>query len=304
MSDDCPPGWTRNLTETGFRDIDGNLRRLCQKRLLRPDGTLLYVDEIVRVGTPPSAFWIDRHEASVVRAPALTNGAFESETEPTDLLRNGRWNLEQRTSDPSETLRAPYFARSIVGAAPARWVTWFQASELCRMSGKQLPTGDEWITAALGTDDPGENNGAVNAACNTLGVGPTATPRGTGGGGRCRSSWGAQDMVGNVWEWTAEWFAGVGNQTNFMPMMQAGARVNDQYDAWPAGYGTDGTWNVNAVIARAPGASEQSRVGMPSAAIRGGSWSDRSQAGVYSLYLNSGPSDWATSVGFRCVLRR
>jgi len=169
------------------------------------------------VGTPPSVFWIDRYEASVVRAPALTNSAFESGSEPTDLLRNGRWNLEQRTSDASEALRAPYFARSIVGAAPARFVTWFQASELCRMSGKQLPTGDEWITAALGTDDPGENNGAVNSACNTLGVGPTATPRATGGGGRCRSSWGARDMIGNVWEWTTEWYAGLNDSATGDP---------------------------------------------------------------------------------------
>ena len=256
------------------------------------------------MGTAPSVFWIDRYEASVVRAPALTNSAFESGSEPTDLLRNGRWNLEQRTSDASEALRAPYFARSIVGAAPARFVTWFQASELCRMSGKQLPTGDEWITAALGTDDPGENNGAVNSACNTLGVGPTATPRATGGGGRCRSSWGAQDMIGNVQEWTTEWYAGVGNQTTFAAaeLTGAGARVNERYTAWPTGYGDDRTWNVNAVVQRALG--EDNRIGIPSAASRGGTWGLGTQAGVYFLDLVNGPSSWTSSVGFRCVLRR
>jgi formylglycine-generating enzyme required for sulfatase activity len=99
-------------------------------------------------------------------------------------------------------------------------------------------------------------------------------------------------MVGNVWEWTTEWYAGVGNQTNFTPAMQAGARVNDPYDAWPSGYGTDGTWNVNSVVARASG--EDNRIGIPSAAFRGGDWPDGTRAGVYSLYLHTGPSFWVS----------
>ena len=38
------------------------------------------------------------------------------------------------------------------------------------------------------------------------------------------------------------------------------------------------------------------------AAIRGGNWNDGTRAGVFSLNLNNGPSNWNSNVGFRCVL--
>jgi len=53
---DCPPGYER-IADAFFTGD----KRLCVKR--RADRTTY--DEVVRVGTGPSAFWIDRYEASV-----------------------------------------------------------------------------------------------------------------------------------------------------------------------------------------------------------------------------------------------
>ncbi len=250
---------------------------------------------MVRVGVVPSVFWVDRYEASVVRSTAPYARAFESEPEPFGLPRNGGWNVESGVPAP---LRAPFYARSVGSVPPARWVTWFQAMELCRMSGKRLPSGEEWLTAAMGTDDPGDNNGATSQRCNTGngsgGPSPLA-PRNTGNGSGCRSHWGAQDMVGNLWEWTNEWYAGAGS--GIVP----GGFINaDGTREWPTGYGNDRTWNINSYILTGYGQS----IGIPAAAFRGGSWLDGSRAGLYAQHLQLGPSNWDSNLGFRCVLRR
>lgn len=287
---DCPPGYTRDATAP-FDDAGGNLRRLCRKAL--PDGTS---DEVVRVGALPNVFWVDRFEASVIAASSPYGRAFEADAEPAGLPRNGQWRVESLTT--TSPLTAPYLARSARGVVPARWVTWFQASELCRMTGKRLPTGDEWLAAAMGTYDPGDNDGSRDDRCNTgngAGGASPAAPRAAGGGNGCRSHWGAQDMVGNVWEWTAEWFAGAGNG-----VPPGGFVYDDGTREWPTGYGSDRTFNVNSYVATGYG----NAIGVPSAAFRGGYWIDGTRAGVYSLGLDSGPSNWNSNVGFRCVLRR
>jgi Sulfatase-modifying factor enzyme 1 len=83
---------------------------------------------------------------------------------------------------------------SIPGVTPAAKVSWFQALAAARNSGKRLPTNAEWQAAALGTPD--------GAPCRVTSApgGPLLT--GTPG---CVSDVGAFDMVGNVWEWVAEW---------------------------------------------------------------------------------------------------
>ncbi|MFO0610897.1 MAG: SUMF1/EgtB/PvdO family nonheme iron enzyme [Polyangiales bacterium] len=289
---DCPPGYTRETMVGGFEDAAGNLRRLCRKTL--PDGS---VDEVVRVGTPPSVFWVDRYEASVISATAPYARAFERDAEPAELPRNGAWQVEQsRTAMP---LAAPYLARSVRGVPPARWVTWFQAVELCRMAGKRLPTGEEWLSAAMGTYDPGDHNGTPpDTGCNTGngagGPSPTA-PRNAGNGAECRSHWYAEDMIGNLGEWTAEWYAGVGNGGS-----PPGSFIDVDVSPWPAAYAGDRTWNVNSYVA--DGTSQV--LGMPAAAYRGGGWSVGTRSGVYTLVLSNGPTAWFAVVGFRCVLRR
>jgi hypothetical protein len=110
---------------------------------------------------------------------------------------------------------------------------WFQAQEACGASGKRLPTGAVWLRAASGTNDPGANDG-TGGACVTNASGPRATGQGT----TCPSAWGALDTVGNVLEWTADWYAGAGSGS---------AIVNNGVPNWPSEYNGDVTVNVETL---------------------------------------------------------
>jgi hypothetical protein len=85
-----------------------------------------------------------------------------------------------------------FYAVSIPGVTPSRFITWFQAAAAARNSGKRLPTNAEWQAAALGTPDGAPCNVSSGLVADT----------GTAG---CVSDVGAFDMVGNLREWVADW---------------------------------------------------------------------------------------------------
>jgi hypothetical protein len=85
------------------------------------------------------------------------------------------------------------YARSVAGVTPRADITWFQAQQALANSGKRLPTNAEWQMAVAGTPD--------SEACNIA----TSSVANTGAKAACVSNWGANDMVGNLWEWVADW---------------------------------------------------------------------------------------------------
>lgn len=162
---------------------------------------------------------------------------------------------------------SPLYAYSLPGYQPSAHITWFQAVAACANVGKRLATNYEWQVAALGTVDAGDDGAS---SCNTASV---LTPTATGSRAACRSARGAFDMVGNLWEWTADWTD----------------RKTGSCGSWSANFGSD----LGCV-----GGDGSS--GLPDAIIRGGDYDDAAGAGVFAIG-SAAPDLIASQIGFRCA---
>jgi cysteine-rich repeat protein len=215
-------------------------------------------DIMVRVGP----ICVDKYEASVWGTPTgSTQYGASSDNYP--CSDNG--------NDCSST--NPIYARSEAGVTPSNWITWFQAQQACAMSGKRLLTNAEWQMAAAGTLDPGfDDDSTTTCATNSeLSL--------TGSRTNCVSNWEVNDMVGNLWEWVADWM-----QDN---------SDSDNGSIASATYGIDGIYGVDEATPEADR--------FPGALLRGGDAGLDTDAGVFALYAFYGPSHSGSNIGFRCA---
>jgi eukaryotic-like serine/threonine-protein kinase len=175
---------------------------------------------------------------------------------------------------------------------PINCIDWEQARKFCERAGGRLPSEAEWEFAARGSDGRtypwGDEppNGKLLNACGKECIAwmtkhpdpdqriasmftdddgfPTIAPVGSFPEGG--SAWGILDIVGNVSEWVADWYA---------PYPTGGAVLTD-----PQGPHTG-----------------KERV------IRGGAWNGSSPSSVRPAYRFHAPPDHRThGIGFRCAL--
>jgi len=304
---DCPVGYQRFVDGATVSSSWTVCRRYASN-------STAVLDELVKVGSGSAAFWVDRYEATVWSTSSGPSGStqmFRSDGDFPETMfpRNGQWRVAGFAMPPPPMPSPPAYALSVAGHLPAQWITWFQAQEACRASGKRLPSGEEWLAAAQGTDDPGDHLG-TDGRCRTgiAASGPgVGEPRNTGAGNGCRSAWGAQDMIGNVGEWTAEWVIdGNGMLSTViepMPDTLLGAYRDDAV----IGIHRSSSFRYYHGALASPGSVLVP--GMPAAILRGGGVADRTNggsvsAGVFALAAHSSPTVWGRIMGFRCVVPR
>jgi len=198
---------------------------------------------------------------------------------PSDYGENfpatGNWKPVAGSNPPSPRV----YAVSIPGVQPSACITWFQANQACRLSGKRLARNDEWQAAAQGTPDPGTDNGTTDCAVNS------PQPVNTGSRSSCKSSWGVFDMVGNVEEMVADWTEA------------DAAGCTDSSSAF--GFPGSDLICFQGYSEISPG--QFPPFAAPGVFARGGMIQDGPQAGVFAVDTSTFPS-WSHNVtGFRCA---
>jgi hypothetical protein len=226
---------------------------------------------------------MDKFEASVWRVPiplgankGLVKKIRQGKASIADLAKGGATQLGVASddyvpcADSGQNCANDIYAVSLPQVTPSSRLTWFQAQVACKNAAKRLPSNAEWQAAVVGTPDPGPDNGTTD--CNTFTVGGAVL---TGSRSSCVSIDGAFDMVGNLYEWTADW---VPRST---PCGLWSAGVSPTFD--------------NQCLSGAETSGE------PGALLRGGAFVNQSAAGPLAVVGNFPLSLAIPDFGFRCA---
>ncbi len=199
------PGPTATLGETVVRKTDGMIQ------ILIPAGTFQMGSDDGEEDEQPmhmvylDAYWIDQTE--------VTNHQYAQ------CVAAGVCTVPKK---PDAYYRTSNYGNPEFSKYPVVNVSWEQAQSYCKWAGGRLPTEAEWEKAARGTDGRkypwgnefnckmGNFDDEIKDNSNVVPGGPNCdgyqdmAPVGIYPQGA--SPYGALDMAGNVWEWTADWY--------------------------------------------------------------------------------------------------
>jgi eukaryotic-like serine/threonine-protein kinase len=170
------------------------------------------------------AYCMDKREVTTAEYRACSDRG-DCKRAPTTNTWDGITATESKVYDPVCNGQDPSRDRH-----PINCVDWYAADRFCHAEGKRLPTEAEWEFAARGSDGRkypwgdappsvkhlnacgaecvawGRKRGvALEALFATSDPWPTTAPVGSFPEGASR--WGIDDIAGNVWEWTADYYA-------------------------------------------------------------------------------------------------
>jgi formylglycine-generating enzyme required for sulfatase activity len=134
-------------------------------------------------------FWIDLTEVTnAMYALCVQAGACQPPIQNRSSTRNNYYLANQYAENP------------VIN------VNWYSASNYCEWAGRTLPSEAQWEKAARGANGRtypwGEGLGCTRANYSGCYGDTTRVGRHPAGA----SPYGALDLAGNVWEWTADWY--------------------------------------------------------------------------------------------------
>jgi formylglycine-generating enzyme required for sulfatase activity len=147
-------------------------------------------------------FWIDKYE--------VTNENFKEFLDAGGYSNPAYWSPTGWEWRQSQGITQPLFwddSRYNAPQQPVVGISWYEADAYARWAGRRLPTTLEWQAAAQGTDNriwPWGNTWAAQKA--NMADGSRGAPVAVGSYPDGASPFGALDMAGNVWEYTADWY--------------------------------------------------------------------------------------------------
>ena len=227
---------------------------------------------------------MDKYEASVWRVPEplganriLVRRIQQGKATVALLAAGGATQLGVRNrddyapcADSGQNCTDDVYAASLPAVPPSENLTWFQAQAACENAGKRLPSNAEWQAAVAGTPDPGEDDGTTE--CNTASAFKAIA---TGSRPACVSARGAFDMVGNVYEWVADWVP----RSTACGSWSPGVSPTDDDQCFAGAAAT----------------------GEPGALLRGGNYFSGALAGPLAVLGTDPVSGSNIALGFRCA---